>query len=94
MTGYDGTRIGVLLAVMSLNGMDRIPTRDAAHRLGLSPTRVSQSVRRLWRLRDDAAPPSGIWMLQIEVAERDGWPDTYMQAGIEVTRESFELAKG
>ncbi len=88
-TGYDAARIEVLLAVMSLNGLDRIPTKHAARRLGLSHTRVSQLVRRLWRLRDAATPPTGIWMPQIEAAERDGWPDGYMKAGIKATKVFF-----
>jgi hypothetical protein len=38
-----------------------------------------------------ARPPAGIWMPQVEAAERDGWPGEYTEAGVEATRWFFDV---
>jgi hypothetical protein len=41
-----------------------------------------------------ARPPAGIWMPQVGVAERDGWPDDYTNAGVEATKVFSTPAEG
>ena len=90
ITGWDGQKLDVMLAVSGLNGREPLMRTEGAQRLGVSHQAVTQFVQRLWRLRDQARPPAGAWMPQVRVAERDGWPEEYTGAGVEATRGFFD----
>jgi len=89
ISGQHGERLAMLLAVSGLNGLDPISDSEGSRRIGRSRVRVGQLRRRLFVLRDQARPPAGAWMPQVGVAERDGWPSSYTEAGIKATREYF-----
>lgn len=84
-----GERLDMLLAVTGLNGQDPINDREGSRRIGRSRVRVGQLRRRLFVLRDQAQPPAEIWMPQIGVAERCGWPDEYTDRGVAATKGFF-----
>ncbi len=86
ITGWDGQKLDVMLAVSGLNGREPIMRAEAARRLGVSHQAVTQFVQRLWRVRDRARPPAGIWMPQIAEAERSGRPDGFTEASIAAAR--------
>ena len=89
ISGQHGERLEVLLARTGLNGQDPITGREAALRLQRSEARIQQIRDQLLRHRDRCRPPDGVWMPQLTVAERDGWPSEYTEAGVEVTRGFF-----
>lgn len=89
ISGQHGERLDMLLAVTGLNGQDPISDSEGSRRIGLSRVRVGQLRRRLFVLRDQARPPAGIWMPQVDEAERDGWPDGYTGEGMAATRGFF-----
>ncbi len=91
ISGQHGHRLEVLLALTGLNGQDRISGLEASRRIGRSPPRGGQILHQCLRNRDRARPPTGIWMPQIEAAERDGWPGKYTERGIEATKAFFSL---
>ena len=91
ISGQHGTRLDALLARTGLNGRDPITNREMARRIGVSEQRTSQIVQRLWYHRNRRRPPDGVWMPQVEEAERDGWPDEYTGAGMEATRGFFPV---
>ncbi len=86
ISGQHGGRLEVLLARTGLNGRDPITGREAALRLQRSQARIQQIRDQLLRNRERCRPPAGVWMPQIEVAERDGWPEGYTETGVEATR--------
>jgi hypothetical protein len=89
ITGWHGHRLEMILADMGLDGQDPIGATETARRLGVTRSAVYQARDRLLRNRDRARPSAGIWMPQIEAAERDGWPDGSTEAGIDATRGFF-----
>jgi hypothetical protein len=66
VSGQHGDRLEALLARTGLNGLDRITGADAARRLCVSHQRMYQIVQQLYRARDRACPPEGIWMPQVD----------------------------
>ena len=82
-------RLDMLLAVTGLIGQDPISALEGSRHIERDPTGAGQLRRRLFVLRDQARPPAGIWMPQIEAAERDGWPGEYTERGVEATRGFF-----
>jgi len=74
ISGQHGERLGMLLAHTGLNGSDPIHGAEAARRLGVSHQRFYQIVQQLYRARDRACPPAGIWMPQLDAADEAGWP--------------------
>jgi len=62
ISGQHGERLEMLLAHTGLNGHDPINGTEAARRLGISHQRFYQIVQQLYRARDRACPPAGIWM--------------------------------
>jgi len=94
ISGQHGDRLDALLARTGLNGQDPMTGAEMARRLGVSDQRASQIVQRLWYHRDRCRPPHGIWMPQVEEAERDGWPDGYTGEGMAATRGFLGSAGG
>ena len=90
ISGQHGERLEVLLARTGLNGQDPITGREAALRLQRSQARIQQIRDQLLRNRDRCRPPGGVWMPQVAVAERDGWPGGYTDRGVEETRGFIE----
>jgi hypothetical protein len=76
VSGQHGERLGMLLTRTGLNGSDPITGAEAARRLGVSHQRMSQIVQQLYRARDRACPPAGIWMPQVDAADQNGWPNS------------------
>jgi len=74
ISGQHGDRLDMLLADTGLNGTDPISGSAAARRLGVSHQRFYQIVQQLYRARDRACPPVGIWMPQLDAADQNGWP--------------------
>jgi hypothetical protein len=74
ISGQHGERLDMLLAHTGLNGSDAINGTEVARRLGVSHQRVYQIVQQLYRARDRACPPAGIWMPQLDAADEAGWP--------------------
>jgi hypothetical protein len=72
VSGQHGERLEVLLARTGLNGRDPITGAQAARRLGVSHQRMSQIVGQLYRARDRACPPEGIWMPQLDAVDETG----------------------
>jgi hypothetical protein len=66
ISGQHGDRLAALLARTGLNGLDPIAGADAARRVGVSHQRMYQIVQQLYRARDRACPPAGIWMPQVD----------------------------
>jgi hypothetical protein len=91
ISGQHGDRLEVLLARTGLGGQDPITGVEAARRLGVSSQRVSQLVGQLRRRVEWATPLAGVWMPQIETAERDGWPGEYTGQGMEATRALLQV---
>ena len=89
ISGQHDDRLKALLARTGLDGQDPITGAEMARRLGVSDQRASQITGRLWYYRDRCRPPAGIWMPQVTVAERDGWPDGHTGMGMEATRGFF-----
>lgn len=89
ISGQQGDRLEVLLARTGLNGRDPITGAEAGRRLGVSCQRIYQIEQQLHQNRDRACPPAGIWMRQVEVAQGNGWPDGYTDAGIAATCRFF-----
>jgi hypothetical protein len=89
ISGQHGHRLEVLLALTGLNGQDRISGLEASRRIKRSPPGGGQILHQCLRNRDRARPPAGISMPQMGEAERDEWPDGYMDAGIDATRGFF-----
>lgn len=71
----------VLLARTGLGGQDPITGMEAARRLAVSHQRMTQIVQALYRNRDQATPPGGVWGPRIAEAERSGWPEEYTSRG-------------
>ena len=90
ITGQHGDRLDMLLAVTGLNGQDPISALEGSRRIGRAPTRAGQLRRRLFVLRDQARPPAGAWMPQVDEVEGDGWPVGYTERGVEAARGFFE----
>ena len=61
---------------------------------GVSHQAVTQFVQRVWRVRDRARPPAGIWLPQVGEAERDGWLEEYAGQGMDATRGFFRSGGG
>ncbi len=76
ISGQHGERLDMLLAPTGLNGSDPIHGTEAARRLGISHQRFYQIVQQLFRARDRARPPAGIWMPQLDAEDEAGWPDS------------------
>jgi hypothetical protein len=74
ISGQHGERLDMLLAHTGLNGSDPINGTDAARRLGVSHQRMYQIVQQLYRARDRACPPTGIWMPQLDAVDETCWP--------------------
>jgi hypothetical protein len=74
ISGQHAERLDMLLAHTGLNGRDSITGAEAARRLGVSHQRMYQIVQQLYRARDRACPPAGIWMPQLCTADETGWP--------------------
>jgi hypothetical protein len=74
ISGQHGERLDMLLAHAGLNGSDPIHGTEAARRLGVSHQRMYQIVQQLYRARDRACPPAGIWLPQVDTAHKGGWP--------------------
>jgi hypothetical protein len=72
ISGQHEERLDALLARTGLNGRDPITGAQAARRLGVSHQRMSQIVAQLYRARDRACPPEGIWMPQLDAADKTG----------------------
>ena len=89
ISGQHGIRLEVLLAYTGLNGRDRILGREAAEILGVTHQNISRIAGQLYRNRDRARPPGGIWMPQVDAAVRHGWPARYTAAGVEATCRFF-----
>jgi len=89
ISGQHGDRLDVLLARTALNGSDRITGSAAGERLGVSFQRVFQLERQLEAARDRAASPAGIWMPQLDTAEKTGWPDGCTESGVAALRQFF-----
>jgi hypothetical protein len=75
ISGQHEERLDALLARTGFNGRDPTTGAQAANRLGASHQRTSQIVRQLYRARDRACPPEGIWMPQLDAVDETGWPD-------------------
>jgi hypothetical protein len=75
VSGQHGDRLEALLACTGLNGRDPITGADAARRLGVSHQRMSQIVQQMYRARDRACPPEGIWMPHLDAVGETGWTD-------------------
>ena len=90
ISGQHGERLAMLLAVTGLNGQDPISALEGSRRIGRAPTRAGQLRRRLFVLRDQARPPAGAWMPQVDEVEGDGWPVGYTERGVEAARGFFE----
>lgn len=89
ISGQHGQRLDVLLARTGLNGRDPITGIEAGRRLGVSYQRIYQLEQQLRKSRDKARSPGGIWMPQIDDAEREGWPDDFTDSGIGAIRSFF-----
>jgi hypothetical protein len=90
IAGQHGERLDMLLAVTGLNGQDPISDSEGSRRIGRSRVRVGQLRRRLVVLSDRTRSPAGVWMPQVGVTERDGWPDGYTGEGMAATTGFFE----
>ncbi len=90
VTRWHGDRLEVTLAYTGLDGRDPISATEAARRRAVTRSAMYQNRNRLLRKRNRARPPAGVWMPQVGVAERDGWPDGDTEAGVEATRGFFE----
>jgi hypothetical protein len=86
ITGWRGHRLDVTLAYTGLDGQGPISATEAARRRAVTRSAIYQNRNRLLRRRDQARPPAGVWLPQLGVAERDGWPDGYTERGVEATR--------
>ena len=73
VSGQHGDRLEALLARTGLNGRNPITGAEAARRLGVSHQRMNQIVQQLYRARDRACPPEGIWMPQLDAADETSW---------------------
>jgi len=73
ISGQHGERLDALLARSGLNGRDPINGTEGARRLGISHQRMYQIVQQLYRARDRACPPAGIWMPHLDEADKTGW---------------------
>ena len=91
ITDWHGHSLEVTLAYTGLDGRDPISATEAARRRGVTRSAIYQNRNRLLRNRDRARPPAGIWLPQVGVAERDGWPDEYTGRGMDATREFFGM---
>jgi hypothetical protein len=89
VSGQHGQRLGVLLAVTGLNGLDPIPSSDGGRLLGVSRQRIEQIVQQMHRRVERARPRNGAWLPQFVVAELTQWPEEYTVAGIKTTRAKF-----
>jgi hypothetical protein len=72
ISGQHGERLDALLACTGLGGCDPINGTDAARRLEVSHQRMYQIVQQLYRARDCACPPAGIWMPQLDAVDETG----------------------
>lgn len=88
ISGQHGERLDALLAQTGLNGRDPITGAEAARQLGVSQQRIHQIRQQLCRNRDRANPLTGIWIPQIDTADRDGWPES-ISANARTTIQSF-----
>lgn len=89
VSGQHGARLAALLARTGLGGKDPVTGADAGAQLGVTQQRISQIVQQLHRRRDLACPPAGIWMPQLETADRDGWPNDFSEWGIAAVQLFF-----
>ena len=89
ISGQHGERLDVLLARTGLNGCDPITGTEAARRLSMSHQRFYKIAQQLHRARDRACPPAGIWMPQVDDAERTGWPEDISPGGKAEIRAFF-----
>jgi hypothetical protein len=89
ISGRHGERLDVLLARTGLGGEDPISGIEAGRRLGVSQQHIYQIDHQLNRRRHRAYPPAGIWMPQVDTAERDGWPEDVSSKATAATRSFF-----
>jgi hypothetical protein len=66
VSGQHSKRLEALLACTGLNRRDPITGAQASRLLGVSHQRMYQIVQQLYRARDRACPPEGIWMPQLD----------------------------